>query len=111
MNHRIPTSTKGRWRVAKAVAGAKVDHLLSEGIARADDDVAGHPVTAKSDGAQEPFIQVTQIPGGTFVKDRKTIPPFHWHTSPCIFYHRRQHPGIILVRTREAPLVYCDCSY
>jgi len=54
---------------------------VSPDLAPMHDYIAGHPVTAEGDGAQELFIQVTQISGGTFMKDRKTIQPFHWHVS------------------------------
>ena len=54
---------------------------VSPDLAPAHHYVAGHPVTAKGDRAKQLFIQVTQISGGTFMKDRKTIQPFQWLVS------------------------------
>ena len=36
---------------------------------------------AEGDGAEQLFIQVTQVSGGTFMKDSKNVQPFRWHVS------------------------------
>jgi len=64
--------------------------------------VAGHPVTAEGDGAQEAFIQVTQISGGTFMKDRKSQPSNSSRHSPSAVT-RTQPPGFSANGTGTVP--------
>jgi len=70
-----------RYRPLGVDPHGQIYFAVSPDLAPVHHYVAGHPVTAKGDGAAELFIQVTQISGGTFMKDRKTIQPFQWHVS------------------------------
>lgn len=72
---------ENRYRPLGVDPHGQIYFSVSADLAPAHHYVAGHPVTAEGEGSQELLIQVTQISGGTFLKGRETIQPFHWHVS------------------------------